>query len=259
MTVYLVGAGPGTADLLTMRAARLLATADVVIFDRLVGDEITDMIAPWAQRFDVGKDPNGRSVSQVAINDLLVTCGQLDQTVVRLKGGDPYVFGRGGEEAIALQAHGIDVEVVPGISSAIAGPASAGIPVTHRGVAPGFTVLTGFQASAAKARIDWDAAAKLGTTLVILMGAASATTIRHSLLAGGAPPDTPVAVVSYATTERQTVTRIELEDLGSAPIVNPAVIVVGPAASLDLARFRSSERDSAAPILSPIGPKDTTA
>lgn len=235
MTVFLVGAGPGHADLLTIRAARLLARADVVVFDRLVGGEIFDMVAPWAELIDVGKDPNGQSVPQEQINQILVDKGREYECVVRLKGGDPYVFGRGGEEAIVLGAAGIACSVVPGITSAIAGPAAAGIPVTHRGTSSGFTVITGFQNPNNAQRIDWDAVSRLGTTLVILMGAARAETIRDRLVAGGSPLDTPVAVITKATTPDQTSVRFTLADLGERPIDNPSIIVVGPAAALELA------------------------
>ena len=235
MTVYLVGAGPGDAELLTLRAARLLAIADVVIYDRLVGGDVLDMIAPWAESIAVGKDPYGKSVPQAEINKLLIDKGAIHDCVVRLKGGDPYVFGRGGEESVALGDAGISCEVVPGISSAIAGPAAAGIPVTHRATSSGFTVITGFQSPSNPQRLDWGAVAQLGTTLVILMGAARASIIRESLVAGGAPDSTPVAVITKATTPEQTVLRISLRELGNRPIENPSILVVGPAAALELA------------------------
>lgn len=240
MTVHLVGAGPGDPELLTLKAARLIGRADVVVHDRLVGAEILDMIAPWAERIDVGKDPYGKSVPQVEINRILIEQGSRHELVVRLKGGDPYVFGRGGEEAIALAGAGIGVDVVPGITSAIAGPAAAGIPVTHRGTSSGFTVITGFQNPDNPQRLDWDAVAKLGTTLVILMGASRAVAIRNALIVGGAPADTPVAVVHRATTAHQTVTRLTLAGLGEQAIANPSIIVVGPAAALDLAAITTS-------------------
>lgn len=241
MTVFLVGAGPGDPDLLTLRAARLLGRADVVIYDRLVGPEVMAMIAPWAECIDVGKDPNGRSVPQDKINQTLVSYGARFDTVVRLKGGDPYVFGRGGEEAMSLQAAGLAVEVVPGITSAIAGPAAAGIPVTHRGTSSGFTVVTGFQNPDNQQRLDWDAVAALGTTLVILMGASRADQIRERLLDGGAPPNTPCAVITRATTPTQTTQRFALADLGRTAIDNPSIIVVGHAAALELAQLTSTD------------------
>lgn len=245
MTVHLVGAGPGDPDLLTVRAARLLGGADVVIHDRLVGSGIMEMIAPWAQRIDVGKDPNGKSVPQVEINRLLVEHGRGEGRVIRLKGGDPFVFGRGGEEALALADAGIACEIVPGITSAIAGPAAAGIPVTHRGLSSGFTVITGHQNPDNPQRLDWDALATLGTTLVVLMGAARASEIRTRLLDGGAPADTPVAIVTRATWPDQTTVRCVLGDLGNAVVENPSIIVVGPTAELELGDVVRSVHDTA--------------
>ncbi|MEM8706256.1 MAG: uroporphyrinogen-III C-methyltransferase [Actinomycetota bacterium] len=230
MTVHLVGAGPGAADLLTLRAARLLGEADIVVHDRLIGSEILDLIAPWAERIDVGKNPNGKSVRQERINRILIDAGRRAETVVRLKGGDPFVFGRGGEEALDLRAAGIDVEVVPGITSAIAGPAMAGIPVTHRGVSSGFTVITGYQDPSTATPIDWDAAARLGTTLVILMGARRSRDLAEHLVAAGMPGDTPVAIITEATTERQRIASLPLSELGVEPVANPSVIVVGAVA-----------------------------
>ncbi len=249
MTVHLVGAGPGSADLLTLRAARLLGRADVVVYDRLIGAEVFDMIAPWAELVDVGKDPNGKSVTQVEINRILVEMGASHDCVIRLKGGDPYVFGRGGEEAIALAAAGIPCVVVPGITSAIAGPAAAGIPVTHRGTSSGFTVVTGFQNPNNTQRLDWDAVAKLGTTLVILMGASRAATIRARLRDGGAPLDTPVAVITRATMPQQQCVRLTLAELGNDDVVNPSIIVVGPAAALELAAVELGTTHDEPPIL----------
>ena len=250
MTVHLVVAGPGHGDLLTLRAAHLLGRADVVIYDRLVGEEIFDMITPWAERIGVGKDPNGQSVPQEEINEILVEKGRSHDCVVRLKGGDPYVFGRGGEEAIALDAAGVTCEVVPGITSAIAGPAAAGIPVTHRGTSSGFTVITGFQNPANPQRLDWDAVARLGTTLVIVMGATKAAIIGERLLNAGVPHSTPVAVITRASTPEQTTTRLELAKLGEQEIENPSVIVVGPAAALDLAQVRLDPEQSENLLLS---------
>jgi len=230
MTVHLVGAGPGAPDLLTLRAARLLGEADVVVHDRLVGAEILELIAPWAERIPVGKDPDRRSARQDEINRILIDAGRRHRTVVRLKGGDPFVFGRGGEEALELRAAGVDVEVVPGITSAVAGPAMAGIPVTHRGLASGFTVITGHQEVGTANPVDWDAAARLGTTLVILMGARRAAEIGEALLGGGLAADTPVAVITDATTPGQRVRSLTLARLGVDRVANPSVIVVGAVA-----------------------------
>lgn len=230
MTVHLVGAGPGDADLLTLKAARLLGDADAVVYDRLVSPEILDLISPWAVRVDVGKDPYGNSVDQAGINDILIELASRHETVVRLKGGDPFVFGRGGEEANALRNSGVDVRVVPGISSCIAAPAAAGVPVTHRGISSGFTVVTAHQDPASDP-IDWGALAKVGTTIVVLMGAKRARSVSSRLRGAGMAPSTPVAIVTEATTEAQRVQRMSLGELGASPVINPSVIVIGAVAA----------------------------
>ena len=234
MTVYLVGAGPGHPDLLTVKAARLLDTADVVVHDRLVDPRVLDLIAPWAEVIDVGKRPGGPADAQDRIHRVLVAAAGRADTVVRLKGGDPFVFGRGGEEAAALRRAGVAVEVVPGITSAIAGPAAAGIPVTMRGHASGFTVITGHQDPTADRPIDWEAAGRLGTTLVVLMGASRVAHIADQLMAGGLAADTPVAAIESATTPHQRVKRTTLGELPGLPVLAPAVLVIGTVAALDV-------------------------
>ncbi len=239
MTVHLVGAGPGDPDLLTMRAVSLLTRADVIVHDRLVDARVLAYAAPWAEIVDVGKTPGSRANRQEDINDLLIERGRRFDTVVRLKGGDPFVFGRGGEEAEALCAAGIAVTVVPGVSSAIAAPAAAGVPVTMRGVASGVTIVTAHQdpdvvAAAGEPPIDWRALARAGTTLVVLMGAARARQIAERLLAGGMRADTPVAVITSATNADQEVARLTLGELGVAPVRNPATIVIGGVAARDV-------------------------
>lgn len=231
MTVYLVGAGPGDPDLLTLKAARLLGEADVVVHDRLVSVDVMDLVAPWAQRVDVGKDPEGRRTSQGAINDVLVDLARCHATVVRLKGGDPFVFGRGGEEAEALRHAGVAVEVVPGITSALAGPAAAGIPVTHRGRSSGFTVITAHQDPRSADDLDWDAAARLGTTLVVLMGARRAGRIARRLLGAGMAATTPVAVITNATRPDQSSDHTDLVGLIDLPVRSPSVLVIGAVAA----------------------------
>jgi uroporphyrin-III C-methyltransferase len=238
VTVYLVGAGPGDPDLLTLRAASLLARADVIVHDRLVDHRILASAAPWSELVDVGKTPGSPCNSQSQINEILIDRGRTHTTVVRLKGGDPFVFGRGGEEAEALRAHGISVEVVPGISSSIAAPAAAGIPVTMRGVASGVTIVTAHQDPDREAdgpdRIDWDALARAGTTLVVLMGAARARSLSARLIAGGMRPDMPVAVITSATCPDQLIDRTTLALLGEIPVSNPSTIVIGEVAALDV-------------------------
>jgi uroporphyrin-III C-methyltransferase len=234
MTVHLVGAGPGDVGLLTLRAADLLRRCDVVVHDRLVGDEILALVPPWAEQVDVGKMPGGAGPTQERINEILVDRGRRFDCVVRLKGGDPHVFGRGAEELVALRDAGIPTEVVPGVSSAIAAPSAAGIPLTSRHASSGFTVITAHQDPANDNTLDWNAVARLGTTLVVLMGAARARKIAERLLAGGMADDTPVAVVTDATRPTQSVLRTTLALLGTEPVRSPATIVIGAVAAFDL-------------------------
>jgi uroporphyrin-III C-methyltransferase len=235
MTVHLVGAGPGDPDLLTMRAVSLLSRADVVVHDRLVDDRILASAAPWAELVDVGKRPGSTRNGQDTINEVLADRGARFDTVVRLKGGDPFVFGRGGEEAEYLRARGIAVEVVPGVSSSIAAPAAAGIPVTMRGVASGVTIVTAHQdPEQDRGGLDWNALARTGTTLVVLMGAARARRIAERLIDAGMRPDTPVAVVTSATCADESVERLELASLGLEPVRNPSVLVIGEVAARDV-------------------------
>lgn len=234
MTVHLVGAGPGDPGLLTLRGAEALREAEVVVHDRLVRPEMLALAPSSAELIDVGKAPGGPSTTQQEINDLLVELGRSGRRIVRLKGGDPYVFGRGGEEAEALRRAGIAYEVVPGITSAVAAPAAAGIPVTHRDHSSGFTVVTAHQDPAHDRDLDWDALARLGTTLVVLMGAARAGAVAARLVAGGMSPDTPAAAVHRGTQPDQHVWRGRLADLGSEPVRSPATLVIGSVAAEDL-------------------------
>jgi uroporphyrin-III C-methyltransferase len=230
--VWLVGAGPGDPDLLTVKAARLLAAADVVVHDALVGDGVLALVPASTELIDVGKRP-GRPVPQELISTLLVTLARDGKRVVRLKGGDPFVFGRGGEEAQALLDAGIPFEVVPGITSAVAAPAAAGVPVTHRGVAASFTVVTGHR-PASEPDIDWRALARVGGTVVVLMGVSQRAMIAAELIAGGLDPATPVAAVQSATTGDQITVRCRLDGLAEAPVSSPAVLVIGAVAALEL-------------------------
>lgn len=238
MTVHLVGAGPGDPELLTMRAARLLASAEVVVHDALVDHSVLDIAPPDAEIIDVGKRP-GASVPQELINALLVHLGRDGRNVVRLKGGDPFVFGRGGEEALALREAGVDFTIVPGVSSAIAAPASAGIPVTHRGVSVGFTVVTGHRAEDGARGIDWESLARTGTTLVVMMGVAERGTIANRLMAGGLAPNTPVAAIRNGTRVDQSIVRSTLGELQRLVIDSPATIVIGAVAAFDVASASS--------------------
>ncbi len=231
MTVYLVGAGPGEGDLLTVRAARILGDADVVVCDRLVDESVKGFINPGAQIVDVGKQP-GDSASQGDINALLVELASRHDTVVRLKGGDPFVFGRGGEEILALRDVGVSCVVVPGLSSALAGPLAAGIPVTHRGVSRGVTIVS---ARGAEGELtDFRTLANAELSLVILMGVEHRARIASELIEGGLDPAVPVAVIEQAWTGQQRTSRGDLEDLGDFDVRPPAIIVVGGVARLDL-------------------------
>ena len=238
MTVWLVGAGPGDPGLLTVRGAQVLATADVVVHDRLAEASLLDLAPPTAERIDVGKSPGG-PVRQDEINQLLVQRGLAGQRVVRLKGGDPFVFGRGGEEAAALLAAGVAFEVVPGVSAAVGVPAYAGIPVTHRGLSTSFTVVTGHSRHAVDDDIDWESLARVGDTVVVLMGVAHRAEIASRLMSGGAPPSTPVAAIRWGTRPDQRTVRTTLGELHACPLEPPVTMVIGRVAGLDLPWFES--------------------
>ena len=238
MPVYLVGAGPGDPGLLTVKAAEVLRRADVVLYDRLSVASLLELAPPDAERISVGKTPDGDSTDQGEINRLLVEHGKVEgRVVVRLKGGDPFVFARGGEEAAALAEAGVAFEVVPGITSAVAVPAYAGVPVTMRGVATSFTVVTGHEDPWAATETDWEAVARVGGTIVVLMGVATRAAIADRLIAGGLDPSTPVAAVRWGTRPEQRTTRTTLSELGSVPLRSPATIVIGAVAGLDLGWF----------------------
>jgi uroporphyrinogen III methyltransferase/synthase len=240
MTVYLVGAGPGDPGLLTVRGAELLARADVIVHDRLSEISLLELAPAGAERVDVGKSP-GAPVNQEEINALLVERGRRGLCVVRLKGGDPFVFGRGGEEALALAEAGVAFEVVPGISAAVAVPAYAGIPVTHRTLSTSFTVVTGHSRHAVDDDVDWDALARAADTIVVLMGVAHRAEIAARLQAGGLPASTPVAAVRWGTRPGQRTVRTTLGELGDVVLEPPVTIVIGKVAGLDLRWFEGRE------------------
>ncbi len=234
MTVYLVGAGPGDPGLLTRRGAELLGRAEVVLFDRLVDPRLLELAPPDAVRLDVGKRP-GQLRHQDEINALLLEHARLGKTVVRLKGGDPFVFGRGGEEAEVLRNAGIAFEVVPGVTSAFAAPAAAGVPVTHRGLSSSVTVVSGHVSDPdAPGAVDWASLARTGGTLVVLMGMAARAEIARRLVEAGRRPDTPVLVVRRGTTAAQASVRTTLAALAEVDLGPPCTIVIGPVAALDV-------------------------
>jgi uroporphyrin-III C-methyltransferase len=231
--VSLVGAGPGDPKLLTLRGLRRLQEADDVVHDRLILPALLEYCSPDVHLYDVGKLPgNPCSATQDEINQLLVDLGRLGRRVVRLKGGDPFMFGRGGEEALSLVAAGIRFEIVPGVSSALAAPAAAGIPVTHRGLAASVTIATGHGASGDPGGgHDWEALARMRGTLVFMMAVGSLEQIVESLIAHGRAPDEPSAIVRCGTMPDQQTLRAPLASIAqaaqSASITAPAVLVVG--------------------------------
>ncbi|NIH80907.1 uroporphyrinogen-III C-methyltransferase [Amycolatopsis viridis] len=235
--VALVGGGPGDPELITVKGRRLLARADVVVADRLAPRELLDELSPDAEVVDAAKIPYGRAASQDFINATLIEHAKAGKFVVRLKGGDPYVFGRGFEELLACAEAGVPVTVVPGITSSIAGPAVAGVPVTHRGVAHEVVVVSGHVAPGDESSLtDWAALARLRGTIVLMMGVERLDRFAAALLAGGRPGDTPVAIVENATMPTQRVHRFALAtaaaEAKAAGVRPPAVIVIGPVAGL---------------------------
>jgi uroporphyrinogen III methyltransferase/synthase len=246
-TVALVGAGPGDPGLLTVRGRELLRSADVVVYDRLVSGEVLAEAPPDALRIFVGKRDGLHSLPQAEINALLVRQARQGRRVVRLKGGDPFVFGRGGEEAAALTAAGLAFEIVPGVSSAVAVPGWAGIPLTHRGLASSFAVVTGHEACDGGPAVRWDELATAVDTLVVLMGLESLSRIVARLLAHGRAPDTPVAVIRWGTTKDQEIVSGRLRDIVSkaeaAALGAPVVIVIGDVVALG-ARLRRRASDA---------------
>ncbi|SDH37425.1 uroporphyrinogen-III C-methyltransferase [Roseospirillum parvum] len=229
--VYLVGAGPGDPELLTVKAARLLAGAEVVVYDRLVSPPILDLIGPGTSRIYAGKALDRHHLPQDEINQLLVTLARTGRSVVRLKGGDPYIFGRGSEEAACLAAAGIPFEVVPGITAAAGGAAYAGIPLTHRGLASSVRFLTGHGADNMALCHDWAGLADPNTTLVVYMGLTNLGDIVEQLIAHGMDPATPAAAVQAATTpaQRRVVATVATlaEAVEKADLEPPTLLVLG--------------------------------
>jgi uroporphyrin-III C-methyltransferase len=240
--VWLVGAGPGDPDLLTVKALRLLQSADVVVHDRLTPPELLALAAPDARLVDVGKRKSRHTLPQDDINALLVALAQQGLTVVRLKGGDPFVFGRGGEELLALRQAGVQAEVVPGVTAALAAAAGAGVPLTHRGLAQAVTFVTGHAAvkdsdegqAIGEPELDWPVLSRPNHTLVVYMGVTTAGMLAARLIAAGRDASTPVLIVEYASRpeERRVLTRLAELPKAAAGLDGPALLVIGEVAAL---------------------------
>ena len=239
-TVTLVGGGPGDPGLVTVAGREAIATADVILTDRLVPGAALAWARPDAQIIDVSKSPGGRSTDQDEINRLLIEHAKEGRDVVRFKGGDSFVFGRGGEELMACADAGIDAHVIPGVSSATAVPAIAGIPVTHRGLSQAVTIVSGHVPPGhPDSSVDWTALARTGSTIVVLMGVRTLEAIADALLDGGLDPTTPAAVVADGTLPSQQIVRADLAGIAQAAstagVSAPAVTVIGDVAGLGLA------------------------
>ncbi|QSX34387.1 uroporphyrinogen-III C-methyltransferase [Shewanella avicenniae] len=249
--VYLLGSGPGDADLLTVKAWRLLKTADVVLYDALVSDEILALIPASAEKIKVGKRAGKHSAAQAEINQLLVTKAFTRSRVIRLKGGDPFIFGRGGEELQALVAANIEFEVVPGITAASGASAYAGIPLTHRDFVRSVTFITGHCQKNGEP-VDWHYYAQADNTLVVYMGIINAATIQQGLLAAGRSANTPVAIIAKASTSQQRSfigTLGTLAELAQTPELQmPALIIIGEVVSLSAELNWFEQQLSAAPL-----------
>lgn len=232
--VYLTGAGPGDLELLTLKALRVIQSADIIIYDRLANAEILKEVKNGCEFLYVGKEDGRHTLPQEQINEAIYQASQKHEVVVRLKGGDPFVFGRGGEEALYLKERGVAYEIIPGISSAISVPAYAGIPVTHRGISTAFKVVTGhISADKNSSNIHWDDL-RSDDTIIFLMGLKNINTIVTKLQELGKPKEYPVAVISKGTTPEQKVIIGTLESIVSLvkDVVSPALIVVGDVVKL---------------------------
>lgn len=240
--VTLVGAGPGDADLLTLKALKALQAADVVVYDRLVSGDIMALIPAGVPKIYAGKSCKHKAMPQEEINQLLVTLSRKYKRVVRLKGGDPFLFGRGGEEARALQENNVACEVIPGITSAQGCAAAAGIPLTHRGLATGVRFITGHRMSTDEAgnplELNWQSLADEETTIVVYMGLVNIETIVEKLVAHGLPASTPAAIIERGTTKDERVFRTLLSTLKETvelhEVQSPSLIVIGKVAALDV-------------------------
>jgi len=253
--VWLVGAGPGDPDLLTLKALKVLRTADVVIHDGLVSDEILELAPPAARRISVAKRKSRHAYAQDEINRMLTAFALEGLTVVRLKGGDPFIFGRGGEELEACRAAGVDCFVVPGVTAALAAGAGAGAPLTHRGSAQAVTFVTGHAASGAAPDLDWESLAKANQTVVIYMGLSTAGAVAQRLIAAGRAGSTPALIVENASRadERRVVTTLAGLPAAAAGLSGPALLVVGEAMALAQAGFGAASEINTNPPLAGHG------
>lgn len=238
--VYLVGAGPGDPDLITRKGARLLRQADVVVYDRLIPFELLEAARPDAELINAGKQPTRHRLAQADINVLLIERALAGKDVVRLKGGDPFIFGRGGEEALACREFGIPFEIVPGVSSAFAVPAYAGIPLTQRGLSSAFTVIAGHEdPSKSGSSINYEAVAQLGGTIVILMGVKNLPGITQQLMEKGLNASTPAALIEWGATAHQRTFLGTVEHIAAIArqtnIMPPAITIIG-----DVVRLREA-------------------
>ena len=246
--VSLVGAGPGDPELMTVKALRLLQQADVVIFDRLVSAAILQLIPHGVGQISVGKSPGKHCVPQDQINEIIVSLARSGRRLVRLKGGDPYIFGRGGEEAQVLRQHGIPFEVVPGVTAAAGCSSYGGIPLTHRGLSRGVRFLTGHQQNNEDLAIDWSKVADPDCTLVIYMGLANLKSICSELVNAGLPDSTPAAAIHGGSTQQQRKVIATLADLAEAvaraDLKSPVTTIVGKvvALSAELDWFQGNEQ-----------------
>jgi len=233
---YLVGAGPGDPELVTVKAMRLIAGAAVVVHDRLVSDEILELVPADARRIFVGKTPNCHHMAQQEINNLLISLAYAGHDVVRLKGGDPYIFGRGGEEAEALRAHGVPVEIVPGITAAAGCAAAIGVPLTHRDCATGVRFVTGHRRKGVPLDLNWASLADPDTTLVVYMGLGNFSEIAEGLIGAGLSPETPVAAIASGSTPDQRVCSGTLGEwrrgLPDPTMHSPVLFIIGKVVAL---------------------------
>lgn len=262
MTVHLVGAGPGDPGLLTVRARELLGSAEVVVHDRLISPAIL-RLATRAERIDVGKTPGRKSIQQERINRLLIELGRAGREVVRLKGGDPFIFGRGAEEAVALRAAGVAYTLVPGVTSALAAPAAVGIPVTHRHVARSVAIVTGREDPDGPVGVNWEGLAGAVDTIVVLMGAARIGAIAERLVAGGLDPATPLAAITRAGWPDEAEARVTLAEAAELVLPVATTLVIGavagtdvrPEGSVDGARRSASGGEGSEPPESGVEPE----